>query len=136
MNYDDHRKKAERLNQTRSRLKDPDDWETYTENCYNAALQIIACICIKKFDEHQDIHSGVTRFLRKKGLNEVAERFDELDQLRHGRWYGNQSNGDTRKNFKEVFCVPKISKRFFRTIKKAKEIIEFLENYLENVENR
>src|SRR3989338_5514640 len=112
MNNEDHKEKAKRLKETRSRLKDPNDWETYTENCYNAALQILACICIKKFDEHLDTHSGLPKFLRKKGLEELAQKFDELDQLRHGRWYGNQSNGDT--------------------IKRAKEIIEFLEGYLEN----
>lgn len=116
MNYEDHLEKANRLRATRSRLKSPDDWETYTENCYNSALQIIACICIKKFNEHMDIHSGLPRFLRRKGLGELAERFDELDQLRHGRWYGNQSNGDT--------------------IKRAKEIIEALDKYLENAETK
>ena len=116
MNYEDHIAKAERLKETRARLKSPDDWETYTENCYNAALQVIACICIKKFNEHHDIHSGVPRFLRAKGLTELAAKFDELDQLRHGKWYGNQSNGDT--------------------IKKAEGIIKFLRGYLENVENK
>ena len=116
MNYEDHKGKADRLKLTRSRLKNPDDWETYTENCYNAALQIIACICIKRLNEHLDVHSGVPKFLRKKGLGELAEKFDEIDQLRHGKWYGNQSNGDT--------------------IRKAKEIIEFLERYLENAENK
>ena len=113
MNYDDHIAKAERLKKTRSRLTQ-DDWETYTENCYNAAMQLIACICIKKFNEHIDAHKGLPRFLRGKGLNDIADRFDELDQLRHGRWYGNQSNGDTIKN--------------------AEEIIEEIERMLENVE--
>ena len=112
MNYEDHHAKAERLKKTRSRLKDPDDWETLTENCYNAAIQIAACICTKKFNEHMDIHSGLPKFLRNKGLDEIADKFDELDQLRHGRWYGNQSNGDT--------------------IKRAEGIIKELENILTN----
>ena len=102
MKIEDHLTKAERLSKTRNKITSEEDWETFIENAYNTGIQLIAVICEKRFGEHLDTHKGIPRFLEKHGMEKLANKFRELDELRQGRWYGKQENGETMTRVKEI----------------------------------
>lgn len=72
------------------------------ELVYGCALHYIAFGSEKKFGTHQDIHTGLIRFLREMDEDEIADLFSKLETIRHGRWYGGKGNGDT---IKEVMGI-------------------------------
>lgn len=95
MKKEDHLEKAKRIEKSVNSLDKEDDWELIVEGIYGAAQHYIAYICESKFEEHQETHKGLIRFLKEHNLNELANKFQRLDELRIGKWYGNQVNGET-----------------------------------------
>jgi hypothetical protein len=93
VNAADHRRAAGELLDTRTRLVLPDDLRTYVEVTFGAAQQYVAAGLLERHGVHHDTHAGMPRDLRRLGYAQVAVAFDELTQLRMGRWYGRQGDG-------------------------------------------
>jgi hypothetical protein len=95
MNKEAHLVKAKRIEESISKLDNHTDWELIVEGIYGAAQHYIAYICETKFEKHQENHKGLIKFLKDNNLSELANKFQRLDELRIGKWYGNQANGNT-----------------------------------------
>lgn len=68
-----------------------------TEMCYGVAQHLISYGMEKKYGRHLDTHVGIPHELRLLDEDEIAQKFERLDTLRHGRWYGKQGNGEVVK---------------------------------------
>ena len=95
MKKEDHLQKAQRIESSFGHLDKERDWELIVEGIYGAAQHYIAYICETSLEEHHDVHKGLIRFLKEKSLINLANLFQQLDELRIGKWYGNQVNGET-----------------------------------------
>ena len=95
MKSEDHLQKAERIEKSVESLDKEEDWELIVEGVYGAAQHYISYICEQKLGEHHETHKGLIRYLKEHNLNELANKFQRLDELRIGEWYGNQVNGET-----------------------------------------
>ena len=73
------------------------DWELIVEGAYGAAQHYISVICEQKLGSHLETHKGLIKFLRENDLVELSNFFQQLDELRLGRWYGGKGNGETSK---------------------------------------
>ncbi len=102
MKKEDHLEKARRIEASLEKLDMGNDWELLVEGVYGVAQHYIACICEIKLKKHQETHKGLIKFLKENGLAELANKFQRLDELRIGKWYGNQANGSTAKLALEV----------------------------------
>lgn len=60
---------------------------------YGVAQHLISYGMEQKYGKHLDSHVGLPRELRLLNEDETAQKFERLDTLRHGRWYGKQGNG-------------------------------------------
>jgi len=67
---------------------------TIVEQSYGIAHHLIAYGMDKKYGIHKDTHTNVSQLLREYGEDKIAEMFDHLGSLRHGRWYGGKGNGE------------------------------------------
>lgn len=95
MKKEDHLEKAERIEHSTESLDKEKDWELIVEGIYGAAQHYIAYICEIKLGEHHETHKGLIKYLKEHNLTELANKFQRLDELRIGKWYGNQVNGET-----------------------------------------
>lgn len=59
------------------------------------AFHAIAAGFWRHYGVDSDQHQGMARRLRDHGQRQIADAFAELEQIRTGRWYGGQGNGDT-----------------------------------------
>lgn len=92
-----HLEKAERIRTSIEKLDREEDWELIVEGAYGAAQHYIACICEQKIGRHLETHKGLIKFLRENNLVELSNLFQQIDELRIGRWYGGKINGETSK---------------------------------------
>ena len=97
MNKEKHLEKAERIVSSIEKLDKENDWELIVEGVYGAAQHYTACICEKKLGKHLETHKGLIKFLRENDLVELSNLFQQIDELRIGRWYGSKVNGETSK---------------------------------------
>lgn len=97
MNKEKHLEKAERIQASIEKLDREKDWELIVEGAYGAAQHYIACICEQKIGRHLETHKGLIKFLRENNLVELSNLFQQIDELRIGRWYGGKINGETSK---------------------------------------
>lgn len=98
MNADGHHRKAREIEGALKQLiPDPDGIYVVaiTELSYGMVQHVIACKMEMKYGEHLDTHVGLSRELRLKGEIEIADLFEDMDNLRAGRWYGGKTNGKT-----------------------------------------
>lgn len=102
MKPESHIEKAQRIEHSTHLLDKEEDWELIVEGLYGAAMNYIAAFCEKKFKEHQDTHKGLIAYLKKHGEYELASLFQELEEIRIGRWYGGKRNGESAGKAKEV----------------------------------
>jgi len=103
MKKEGHYKKALEIYESIMQLvKDEKHVAAITELAYGCALHYIAWTSDKKFGSHVDIHAVVPRFLRERDCDKVADIFEKLDTLRHGRWYGGKGNGETIKKILSI----------------------------------
>src|SRR3989338_134223 len=97
MDKERHLEKAERIEASIEKLDGEKDWELIAEGAYGAAQHYIAFICEQKLGKHQETHKGLVKFLRENGLIDISNLFQQIDELRIGRWYGCNINGETSK---------------------------------------
>ena len=62
------------------------------EGAWGAAFHWIAFGCETKHQSHQESHARLGAFLRRQSEGVVAEWWENLDQVRQGGWYGNNSD--------------------------------------------
>ena len=98
MNADGHLQRAQELEKTLDYLLADQQRErhlaTIAETAFGAAQQYIAYALETRHRDHSDTHAGLSRRLRNYGYPEIAGLFVELDELRMGRWYGRQGDGE------------------------------------------
>lgn len=58
------------------------------EGAWGAAFHWIAFGCETKYQQHQNNHTRLGRFLRSFGEYTVADWWERLDTVRQGGWYG------------------------------------------------
>lgn len=101
---DAHRRKAERLEKTISKLGDDADYETIVEACYTAAIHRIAVLGEVRRRKHLDTHKGLARFLDENGLTILAMLFRDLEGLRTAKYYGGPGDGKSAKEAKRILA--------------------------------
>ncbi len=98
MNADGHLQRAQELEETlHYLLADPQPERhlaTIAETAFGVAQQYIAYALETRHGDHPDTHANMSRRLRDYGYPEIAGRFLRLDELRIGRWYGRQGDGE------------------------------------------
>ena len=99
-----HRRKAERLERTISKLSDAADYETIVEACHTAAVHHIAVLCEIRRRKHLDTHKGLARFLDENGLTNLAVLFRDLEGLRTVKYYGGHGDGKSAKEAKRILA--------------------------------
>ncbi|MGI8912785.1 MAG: hypothetical protein ACR2JY_03160 [Chloroflexota bacterium] len=95
MNEAGHRLAVEQLRASRPALDSAADIRLYLEATHGMALHAIAAGFWRHHGVDNDQHQGMARRLRDLGHRQIADAFAELEQIRTGRWYGGQGNGDT-----------------------------------------
>ncbi len=60
------------------------------ESAWGAAFHWVAFGCETKYQQHQNNHTRLGRFLRDLGEKTIAERWETLDRARQGGWYGGE----------------------------------------------
>lgn len=106
MNGEGHLRKANEIRGSINSLKkSQENTSAIVELTYGCALHYIAFGSEMKFGSHQDIHTGLIRFLRERDENEIADLFSKLVTIRHGRWYGGKGNGDTIKEVMRILNI-------------------------------
>lgn len=65
------------------------------ELIFGSAHHYIAHGLDVKYGEHSDDHTRDAGVLRRVGELDIAQRFESLDRLRAGRFYGRKGNGET-----------------------------------------
>ncbi|MGB7902631.1 MAG: hypothetical protein WCG09_09370 [Halobacteriota archaeon] len=106
MNAEGHLKKAENIYASiRILCKDDGDLNapSIVELAYGCAIQYLTYGCQQKFDTHLNTHVGLPKLLSRKGAEQAADTFRELDTIRHGGWYGGKGNGATVK--RAISCL-------------------------------
>ena len=102
MTEEGHRAAVEELREQRARLDRIAGIRAYTELSFGMAHHLGGVGGQRRFGVHQDNHEGLARWLRDRGASDIADMFAELEQMRIGRWYGRQANGDAAKHQDEL----------------------------------
>jgi hypothetical protein len=96
MNADDHVRAADELRISMAALHPPhSNIRLYAEGAHGRAFHLLCAGADRRFGVHRDHHDGMSRWLRERGEEEMAELLIELEAIRTGRWYGRKGNGDT-----------------------------------------
>jgi hypothetical protein len=67
----------------------------YAEAAHGRAFHLLCAGADRRFGVHRDHHDGMSRWLRDRGEEDMAELLTELEAIRTGRSYGRKGNGDT-----------------------------------------
>jgi len=97
-----HRTAVEELRAQRALLDRVAGIRAYTELSFGMAHHLVAAGGQRRFGVHQENHEGLSRWLRDRGAADIADLFAELEQMRIGRWYGRQGNGETAERQDEL----------------------------------
>jgi hypothetical protein len=91
MKAEGHRQAAEQIEKGIAKLQpdtDPDMARLAIEGAWGASFQWIAFGCETKYQQHQNNHTRLGRFLRTLGEETVALWWEGVDACRQGGWYG------------------------------------------------
>ena len=103
MKAESHLKRATEIRNGINSLKKIDEnTSAIVELTYGCSFHFIAFATETRYGNHQDIHSGLIRFLRENDEDEIANQFARLETIRHGRWYGGKGNGETIEKVLEI----------------------------------
>jgi hypothetical protein len=93
---ENHRQAAEDIEKTILQLQTTSyAARVVIEGAWGASFRWIAFGCQTKHQRHQESHARPGSFLRSQGEREVAERWENLEQIRQGGWYGNNTDSTT-----------------------------------------
>jgi hypothetical protein len=105
MNAEGHRKKANEIKGSLEKLfpdKEGKHVVAVVELTYGILQHLISYGMEKKYGRHLNTHVGLCKELRTLGEDAIAEIFESIDTLRHGRWYGGKGNGNIVKKCLEL----------------------------------
>lgn len=94
MKAEGHLLKAKREEKSTEKLDSEEDAELIIEGIYGAAHHYIAYFLQIKHSEHSDKHDKDFLHLRKHGYRDIMSKFQTLDSLRTGDFYGTKTNGE------------------------------------------
>jgi hypothetical protein len=97
MKADGHRQAAEQIEAGIVKLqpeRDPAVARLAIEGAWGASFQWIALGCETKYQQHQNNHTRLGRFLRTLGEPTVALWWERLDTQRQGGWYGGEPSSE------------------------------------------
>lgn len=92
-----HRKAAESIEKGIIKLQpnaDPAVARVAIEAAWGASFQWIAYGCATRYQQHQNNHTRLGRFLRNFGETDVANWWERVDALRQGGWYGGEPESE------------------------------------------
>jgi len=89
-----HLLKAKREEKSTEKLDPEEDAELIIEGIYGAAHHYIAYFLQKKDSEHSDKHDKDFLYLRKYGHRDILSKFQTLESMRTGDFYGARTNGE------------------------------------------
>ena len=100
---DAHRTAAEDIEATISILSgSPRASRLLIEGAWGAAFHWIAFGCQSKHGKHQESHARLGALLRSQGEVTIANRWEQLDQLRQGGWYGSRIDPQTQQAARDL----------------------------------
>ncbi len=91
MKAEGHRQAAEQIEKGIAKLQpdtDPEVGRLAIEGAWGASFQWIAFGCETKYQQHQNNHTRLGRFLRTLGEETTALWWVRIDALRQKTWYG------------------------------------------------
>lgn len=94
MRAEGHLEKARREEKSTRKLDPEEDSELIVEGLYGAAHHYIAYALEQKRGEHSDKHGRDFLLLKKHGYDDIRSKFETLDSLRAGDFYGGRTNGE------------------------------------------
>lgn len=94
MKAEGHLLKAKREEKSTAKLDSEEDAELIIEGIYGAAHHYIAYYLQMRHSEHSDKHDKDFLYLRKHGHKDIMSKFQTLDSLRTGNFYGTRTNGE------------------------------------------
>lgn len=62
------------------------------EGAWGATFHWLAFGCQTKHVRHQESHARLGTFLRSLGESAIADKWERIDQLRQGGWYGTRTD--------------------------------------------
>ncbi|MCL5958625.1 MAG: hypothetical protein M1358_04775 [Chloroflexi bacterium] len=104
MKEERHRDALEQLRASRALLDPVKDIRLYSEASHGMAIHAVAAGFSRRHGMDYDQHQALARRLRENGHPEIANAFAELEEIRAGRWYGGQGNGDTVHRIDELLA--------------------------------
>ncbi len=104
MNEEGHRQALEELRASRGQLDPVRDLRLFSEASHGMAAHAIAAGFWRHLGVDCDQHQMMTRRLRESGYPEIASAFGQLEEIRTGRWYGRQRNGDIAHKLNELLA--------------------------------
>jgi hypothetical protein len=91
---DAHREAALDNEETIAHMGDLANWpranRLVIDGYWGAAFHWIAYGCHQKHGKHKEKHSGLVSYLREFGEGETSTRWEKLENVRNGGWYGHQ----------------------------------------------
>lgn len=94
MKAEGHLNKAKREEKSTRKLDPEEDSELIVEGLYGAAHHYIAYVLELKHGEHSDKHDRDFLLLKKYGYYDIRSKFETLDSLRAGDFYGGRTDGE------------------------------------------
>lgn len=86
MKMKDHKKRAEEFEKGMNQHET--NTAPYINDLWASTMHYIQYGCQKKFGEHKDTHAGLSRFLREKKEEKIAETWEKLEAIRQSWTYG------------------------------------------------
>lgn len=94
MKAEGHLLKARREEKSTQKLDPEEDAELIIEGIYGAAHHYVAYFLQTKHSEHSDKHNKDFLYLKKHGHRDIMSKFQTLDSLRTGDFYGTRTDGE------------------------------------------
>ena len=94
MKAEGHLLKARREEKSTEKLDSEEDAELIIESIYGAAHHYIAYLLQMKHSEHSDKHNKDFLHLKKHEHRDITSKFQTLDSLRTGDFYGTKTDGE------------------------------------------